>query len=101
MNTPLSAPVCIECSTPVHTTVSSERCAFKRMTETAWLIESRISYGDGRPRWWMGTGNPAPWTADSLEAVRFCRRRDAEAAMATLPDSHTCFVSEHEWGLGS
>ena len=61
------------------------------MRELAWLIEQR------GPVWWTGTAHPAPWSPDSLRAVRFCRREDAEAAMATLPDAHLSFVSEHEW----
>lgn len=68
------------------------------MSERAWLIESRLTPG---PWWWMGTSHPAPWTRDSLRAVRFVRKQDAEAAAATLPDSHMAFVSEHQWGLGA
>jgi hypothetical protein len=66
------------------------------MRETAWLIESRYTPG---PMWWTGGTNPAPWTRDSLQAVRFCRKQDAVAALVTLPDGHMCFASEHTWGL--
>lgn len=65
--------------------------------ERAWLIESRFTPA---PTWWTGTDHPAPWTRDSLKAVRFCRKCDAEAAMAALQDGHFCFASEHQWGLG-
>lgn len=61
--------------------------------EIAWLIESRLTPS---PTWWTG----ADWTPDSLKAVRFCRKQDAEAALATLPDKHVCFTSEHQWGFG-
>lgn len=69
----------------------------EQLPERAWLIESRFTPA---PTWWMGTDHPAPWTQDSLKAVRFCRKQDAEAAMAALQDGHFCFVSEHQWGLG-
>jgi len=65
--------------------------------ETAWLIESRFT---PNPSWWMGTNHPAPWTRDSLQAVRFARKQDAEAARVSLPEVHVAFVSEHQWGLG-
>jgi hypothetical protein len=65
--------------------------------ETAWLIESRFQ---PRPTWWTGGNNPAPWTRDSLQAVWFCRKQDATAAMVTLPEGHMCFISEHTWELG-
>lgn len=67
------------------------------MIETGWLIENRYTPG---PSWWRGTDSPEQWTPDSLKAVRFCRKQDAEAAMATLPDVHMCFVSEHQYGFG-
>lgn len=65
--------------------------------ERAWLIESRFTPA---PTWWTGTDHPAPWTRDSLKAVRFSRKCDAEAAMAALQDGHFCFASEHQWGFG-
>lgn len=61
--------------------------------ELAWLIESRLTPS---PTWWTGSD----WTGDSLKAVRFCRKQDAEAALATLPDKHVCLTSEHQWGFG-
>ena len=67
------------------------------MIETGWLIENRYTPG---PSWWRGTDSPEQWTPDRLKAVRFCRKQDAEAAMATLPDVHMCFVSEHQYGFG-
>lgn len=69
----------------------------EQRSERAWLIESRFTPA---PTWWTGTDHPAPWTRDSLKAVRFCRKCDAEAAMASLQDGHFCFVSEHQWGFG-
>lgn len=64
------------------------------MSETAWLIELR---GNTQPFWWKGGTGPAPWTTDSLEAVRFCREQDAEATRLTLHDAELAFVSEHLW----
>lgn len=61
------------------------------MPEYAWLIESRLTPS---PTWWTGSD----WTSDSLLAVRFCRKQDADAVLATLPDKHVCFTSEHQWG---
>jgi hypothetical protein len=72
-----------------------------RDEEKAWLIESRFKNANG-PLWWQGTLRaPSGWTNDSLEAVRFARKQDAEAAMYGLEgqDPRMMFVSEHIWGL--
>ena len=63
--------------------------------ETAWLIEESAS----GPVWWTGKrpGTEDQWSRDSLEAVRFSRRGDADRARLTLPDGHLAKVTEHMW----
>lgn len=60
---------------------------------TGWLIERRGL--DGRPQWRrMAHGNPV-WTTDSLLAIRFARREDAE--MFAAEDEDAWMVTEHSW----
>ena len=65
-------------------------------TEIAWLIERRdrnaIEYLTGD-----GNGYFPDWTKKDLEAIRFCRREDAERIAAIFEDLdiHIC---EHQWG---
>lgn len=62
-----------------------------RTEETGWLIE--LPGTQGMPVWWTAAG----WTKDSLQAVRFCRREDAERTARGL--SHPCIaITEHVWG---
>ena len=65
--------------------------------ETGWLIESSELSSDG-PRWlfvedWAGFA----WTNDSLKAIRFARREDAEQIIPML-ESVDCKATEHQWG---
>jgi hypothetical protein len=64
-------------------------------TETGWLIERRdygIEYLTGE-----ASGYFPRWTEDSLEAIRFCRRVDAER-IAGIFDDLDIHVCEHQWG---
>lgn len=85
--------------------------------EVAWLIERWV----GGPQWVAGFGtvtmtahacatgpNPSAfgstgvsvvWTADSLRALRFSRKVDAESVILSLglPD---CSATEHAWLAG-
>lgn len=61
-----------------------------RIREIAWLIE--LPGTQGMPVWWTAAG----WTKDSLQAVRFSRREDAERTARGL--SHPGMtITEHEW----
>jgi len=69
--------------------------------ETAWLIEMPLKSVGGPPVWWTGryTGHMTdPWTLDSLQAVRFCRKQDAEAVMAGTIRLKEAVATEHIWG---
>jgi len=55
--------------------------------ERDWLIER------SGPLWWAGSG----WTAASADAVRFARRRDAEAVVLALAWCPAVYVTEHVW----
>jgi hypothetical protein len=73
------------------------------MIEEGWLIEL---FGRDRPLWWGGihpeidTSLPE-WVDDSLSAVRFSRKVDAEMVMAgvlglKIP-SPNVQATEHSW----
>lgn len=64
-------------------------------TESGWLIELRGQ----SPQWWYlgddgedGQG----WTSDSIKALRFARKQDAEAYIADVGWTEA-FASEHMW----
>ena len=63
--------------------------------ETGWLVELRGNF----PQWWYlgedgedGQG----WTRDSLKALRFSSKQDAEAYIENIGWTEA-FASEHEW----
>lgn len=58
--------------------------------ESGWLVEIT------GPKYWTGTPGCGNWTADSLAAMRFARRQDAEAACRHLAPSGAIPV-EHAW----
>lgn len=61
--------------------------------ETAWLVELKGS----RPEWAMvSTDWDDDWTTDSLKALRFARRADAEAYIEHYGWTEA-FASEHMW----
>jgi hypothetical protein len=74
------------------------------MEETAWLIEIPMKSVGGPPMWWTGSWNGgkvlSPWTEDSLLAVRFCRKEDAEKVIngTNLLKDTTAVATEHIWG---
>jgi hypothetical protein len=62
--------------------------------ETGWLIERR----NPSPEWlyvpdWFGF----KWTSDSFQAIRFCRREDAEQ-IARMLENEDIHITEHQWG---
>lgn len=76
--------------------------------ERAWLVEWK-AHGYG-PQWWgfsYEPGKHGDWCADSLKAVRFARKADAERmrlhiiAVAGLTGHHayeqSISATEHEW----
>lgn len=63
--------------------------------ETAWLIERR----EPNPEYlYVVDWFDFHWTTDSLKAIRFARREDAEQ-MLRMTETEVCFAVEHEWGL--
>ncbi len=58
-----------------------------RVAESAWLIERSAG-----PHWWTA----GAWSADSLQAVRFCRREDALRVMERCGITNAV-VTEHVW----
>lgn len=62
--------------------------------ERAWLIERKYK---GVPEWLCGESWAFNWTRDSLKAIRFCRREDAEQVAAVVGDEVDC-ITEHQWG---
>jgi hypothetical protein len=61
--------------------------------ETGWLIEKIV---DDRPHW-LTCAWSFGWTDDSLNAIRFCRREDAEQ-IASMMENDDIRITEHQWG---
>lgn len=65
--------------------------------ESAWLVELKAS----TPCWWsysvQGSEDAEDWITDSLKAIRFARRQDAESVIAYYGWTEA-FSSEHQWG---
>ena len=70
--------------------------------ETAWLIEIPMSTFGGPPVWWAGnyrTGSlNDSWSEDSLKAVRFSRKEDAQAVIDGTLRLKEAVATEHQWG---
>lgn len=67
----------------------------KPKQETGWLVEHQ----NGGPCWWGQTpdGEDAfGWTKDSLKALRFARKEDAEAYIAEVGWNDVT-ATEHQW----
>jgi len=65
-----------------------------RKTEYGWVVENGKQGDELRYRT-MRDGLPA-WTADHMEALRFCRRIDAERFAEE--DEEAGRIAEHAWG---
>ncbi len=65
------------------------------MTETGWLIElvSRLGLP---PTWFAFDDDSGYFTADSLKALRFARKQDAQAYIDDVGWTE-CIATEHEW----
>ena len=65
--------------------------------ETGWLIEH-----EDEPMWLtLRPGEAAYevcWTKDSLEALRFARRCDADDYASTFLEEGPIRITEHRWG---
>ena len=61
--------------------------------ETGWVIELGTS-DPSDPSYWVGG---VAWSKYSLQAVRFCRKEDAEAVCRHLPGINNR-ICEHQWG---
>lgn len=62
--------------------------------ERAWLIERKHN---SIPQWLCVQDDEFLWTADSLEAIRFSRKEDADAVACVVGDEVDC-ITEHQWG---
>ncbi len=70
--------------------------------ESAWLIESRYK---NDVYWWKGkyfNFSFSPWSSDSLEAIRFSRKEDAEKVIKILStvsnyDDYSVYATDHVW----
>lgn len=74
----------------------AEIAAANPVPETGWLIELR----GNSPQWWSLTdteGEGGYFTNDSLKALRFARKQDAEAVIEDIGWTEA-FASEHQWG---
>ena len=80
-----------------HIAVLEETIARFRpaVSERGWLIENRAGV---RACWWTGV-KKRPWSTESLEAVRFARKEDAEAVMKYEEVGVGANTAvEHMWG---
>lgn len=66
----------------------------QKTTEHGWLVERRSG---GVPEWLYVHNEFFQWTRDSLLAIRFCRREDAEQVAAVIGEDCE-YVTEHQWG---
>jgi len=70
--------------------------------ESAWLIELPLTTFKGPPCWWTGnysTGCLAhQWATDTLLAVRFSRKQDAEMVIKNVLRLKEAIATEHQWG---
>jgi hypothetical protein len=64
------------------------------MRESGWLIENR---DESSPRWLAVDCGVFDWTNDSLKAIRFCRREDADQ-IAEVVGEDADSITEHAWG---
>ncbi len=67
-----------------------------KQPETGWLVEN----DNGGPCWWGRTpdGEAAfGWTKNSLMALRFARKEDAEAYIEEIGWTDVV-ATEHQWG---
>ena len=71
-------------------TKSATTASDSTLQMTGWLIERK------GPEWLSSLDVPADWTEDSIEAIRFSRRRDAEA-IARVFENEDISITEHEW----
>jgi hypothetical protein len=62
--------------------------------ERAWLIERAGEHG---PEWATSWSGGFEFTTDSLKAIRFCRREDANQ-VAEILDGEDVRITEHQWG---
>ena len=65
----------------------------ERAEERGWLIERQ----DKQPvEWLCAWSGGFDWTTDSLKAIRFCRREDANQ-IAEIFDGLDVHILEHIW----
>lgn len=60
--------------------------------EYGWLVEREIN---GIPHWRTIDRGFITWTTDSVKAIRFCRREDAE--MFAFEDEDAERITDHIW----
>lgn len=62
-------------------------------TEYGWVIEGAWSSAD-KPEYWVGS---SAWSQDSLKALRFARRQDAQQTADLMLDGVSVRICEHAW----
>lgn len=70
------------------------RAAAIASVDRGFLIERS---NGGYPEWLYVCGEVFNWTRDSLEAIRFSRRVDAEQVAAVIGED-VDLITEHQWG---
>ena len=72
----------------------AEKASSQESPETGWLIAKTI---DGRPHW-LTCAWSYDWTSDADNAIRFCRRIDAEQIGSVFETDDDVRIEEHQWG---
>ena len=71
---------------------SKGNCGGVEEMKLAWLIEDELG---PQARWWCGES----YSTDANEAIRFCRKEDAEKVIRTILASRefSLIATEHGW----
>jgi len=88
----ITATAIEDCQTAIAT-ILRKRYGQPPAEETGWLVEWPLS-PDSQPRWWHPERG---WTIDASRAIRYARKEDAEAAIASGRFVSGVFASEHFW----
>jgi hypothetical protein len=82
-----------ECADELEATLAAApQAAAPPVSESAWLVERRASAIE----WLCAWSGGFEWTTDSLKAIRFCRREDANQ-IGEIFDDEDIHITEHTW----